>query len=671
MTNPSQKAHVAINLAPKLLRDPVARRLFRRVARQLVQTSADSQEGIQDVRRDVATRAQQVSPYWRPAFCLCASVLCDLRGHRWTFSVDQHSVLAYPPGSLSGSALERKEQLRASHLVDRDAQLATPATHAFIYAMEARRLHNGEWHSIYSLMRDGPELAASLGSLNDPTESQLRSVIDPYVQVVDQSSECEFTGLRLADIWRYFRHTWTITYNSTPGRRLQFLVRDRAAPNHAVIGIGALGSAVVQLGPRDEWIGWTAGAFLSHLDEDPSLEWARWVNSNLDKLLAGLYVKDLIRDGVIRRADIAHPSTVVIEALRSDAEHQRRVHRLYPSRATHKSLSNDAHKWLLLAETSLFRAKRAETLAKLLEARAQLLVAGFQHPTAANLKRALTNPAARRAIQTILRQVKSTHVGINMMDITVCGAVAPYNVLLGGKLVALLMASPAVTSTYSKHYQRTPSIIASAMAARPIVRPPRLVILGTTSLYDVAPSQYNRIKVSSNLFGGSEADVLQYTEVGATDGVGSFQFSQETMRAIDIVLARGQKGRLVNSIFGEGVNPKLRKIRGALDAVGLPTTEFLTHGNSRIIYGIPLASNFRDILLGKRARPKYILPQIPLTTDRLVSYWLTRWLRGRITRDTVLTNVACHRKSYPMAHGARVQLPADPEALGPLFSGGD
>src|SRR4051812_28501983 len=48
----------------------------------------------------------------------------------------------------------------------------------------------------------------------------------------------EFTGLRLMDVWRYFRHTWTNQYTSVPGRTMVFLVRDRASENHPVIGIG-------------------------------------------------------------------------------------------------------------------------------------------------------------------------------------------------------------------------------------------------------------------------------------------------------------------------------------------------------------------------------------------------------------------------------------------------
>jgi len=659
---------VAIELAPIIFRDSVARRLFCRIARELCTASTLETEGIVRVRDSVEERAQEVAPYWRPAFRLCASILCDLRGQGWVIVVDKSRVTAFPPGVVGTSPLERKEQMRASHLIERDAQLAAPATRAFVRDMEQRRLYNGDWHSVFSLMRDGQELAAQLNGLASDDVDTLRKVIDPYVQPVDTDAKCEFTGLRLSDIWRYFRHTWTITHNSTPGRRLNFLVRDRAALFHPVVGIGALGSSIIQLGPRDEWIGWTASRFLKRLDAEPSRQWARWVLENLNRLVEGLAISDFVQAKVIQKQDIAAPTESAIRRLRLYAKKQRQGHRLYPSQSTHKSISEDDQTdWGTLAETSLFRAKRAETLASLMEARYNLHSLGFSKPTADRLRAVLQSPAGRQAIQVVLRQVKGGRIGVEMMDITVCGAIAPYNALLGGKLVALLMGSPVVTATYTDRYKNTPSIIASAMAGRRVVRRPRLVVLGTTSLYHIAPSQYNRIKVPAQLVGGDTGDVFEYIKLGITEGVGSFHFSRDTMRAVEVVLARGQHGRRVNSIFGEGVNPKLRKIRGALDAVGLPTNQLLIHGSPRVVYGIPLASNFQDVLLGRAKRAKFILPQAAATTDRLADFWLSRWLRPRMKRIEVMDAVSAHNKSYPIVHGARVPLPTVAAEAGPLF----
>ena len=93
-------------------------------------------------------------------------------------------------------------------------------------------------------------------------------------------------------------------------------------------------------------------------------------------------------------------------------------------------------------ETYLFRAKRARVLAGLLKAKQNLLDAGFKSPTRRCLSTALKTSAGRHAIEVVLKHIKAMHVGIDMLDITVCGAIPPYNGILGGKLVAMLLTSP-------------------------------------------------------------------------------------------------------------------------------------------------------------------------------------------------------------------------------------
>jgi len=253
-----------------------------------------------------------------------------------------------------------------------------------------------------------------------------------------------------------------------------------------------------------------------------------------------------------------------------------------------------------------------------------------------------------------------------MMDITVCGAVAPYNELLGGKLVALLMAGPHVVSEYNRRYRNAASVLASSMAGKPVVRRPALVLLGTTSLFDVASSQYNRIKMPVAESSRSEPSILEYINLGRTVGYGSFHFSRETLQIMEVLLARTRRGRPVNSIFGEGVNPKLRKVRSALDVAGLPPEILLRHGSSRIVYAVPLASNFRDVLLGKSTRPRYFLSGDGNAAFEIGRFWRERWLFRRIERAEVLQRIARHSLAHPIMHGARVPT-STAGALGPLF----
>jgi hypothetical protein len=248
-----------------------------------------------------------------------------------------------------------------------------------------------------------------------------------------------------------------------------------------------------------------------------------------------------------------------------------------------------------------------------------------------------------------------------MMDIIVCGAVAPYNTLLGGKLVCLLLTSPEIVQFYGQRYGGKASIIASSMKGKAVVRPANLVLLATTSLYNVGSSQYNRVRVPTEQVGGKPGHTLAYTELGRSKGYGSYHFSSASLDYLETFLPRGVDGRKVNSIFGEGVNPLMRKLRDGLAEVNLPADELLLHGNPRVVYGVPLAENFREVLLGMDAKPKYFLSprKAKMHTDLLAEFWRKRWLAGRITRSGILEQVGKHTLSYPITHGARVQLPHD------------
>jgi hypothetical protein len=386
-------------------------------------------------------------------------------------------------------------------------------------------------------------------------------------------------------------------------------------------------------------------------------------------LVRGIYVVDFIREGHLSRRDLTTPTREVIERLRELSEEERQVHHLYPARKQHKTASRPgATAWREQAMTHLFRSKRAAALAELLQARLDLTAARPQRLSRAEWKQAVMSAAVGRAISTILKYTKAAHVGVDMMDVTVCGAVAPYNRLLGGKLVSLLVTSPEVRDEYLRRYSRAESVIASSVAGRAVVRPPQLVLLGTTSLFGAGASQYNRLKVDAGELGGESGTRIAYEMLGKTAGYGSYHFSQATMDALEPLLAQVQGGRRVNSIFGEGVNPKLRKVRGALDAVGLPSDALLQHGSPRLVYAVPLAKNFREILFGMERRPKYLLRGGAHATAAIAGFWIRRWLTRRCTQAEVIADLQTHTVAYPVRHGGRVALPDSDSDWLPLFS---
>lgn len=608
---------------------------------------------------------------------LFVSVLCDLRNQRWGVQTDRNGVVLTPPSSSGLNAAEDKLRVRTSHLIERDRQLAEESVRRFINEMEETRLHQGRWVSIFSLMRDGEQLAIDLRkakATKDETADFLQSLVDPYIQVVDLDSRCDHTGIRLIDIWRYFRHTWSSAYQSGPGRRMQILIRDRAVEGHPVIGIAALASSVVQLRVRDDWIGWSTSRILSELEGRPTKGNANYLLKLLADAIDEILCQDFIDEGLLTRSELRHPSREVSQRLDRESLACRQAHERYPKQTNYKAASGSPAlaDWRAQASSFLFRSKRASTLSKLLATRRIFIELGMELPTRAGLKAILQSSVGRQAIATVARSLRARHVGIDMLEITVCGAVPPYSAVLGGKLVSLLMFSPEIIRAYDERYATAVSIIASGMRGAVVMREPNLVLLGTTSLYGVSSSQYNRLRIPKEALGEFARGDLRYEPLGRTEGFGSYHFSRTTLHWAEVVASQQREGRRVNSIFGEGVSPKLRKMREGLEAAGFPSDGLLRHGSPRLVYGLALAENFREILKSRAVRAKYLLKtKSPGDGTRLISaFWRKRWLAARVRRPEVIESVASHSLTRPVKHGARVSAAAEGAEL-PLFSFAD
>lgn len=598
----------------------------------------------------------------RQALLAAGLVITDLATQGWMLRACNDRVEVKPPKSVT-DPLAEKVRIRQQELVKRNAQLRQPSVQRFLESMERQRLHDGRYVSIYSLMRDGRELADGLREarkhLNNGWADALSKLVDPYLQfVTSENAKCEFTGLRLMDVWRYFRHTWTNQYASVPGRTMVFLVRDRAAANHPVMGISALSSPIIQIRERDAWIGWNPETFLERVRANPTRKLATWLIDTLDTAINELYVADLIEDGILSTRNLRTPSVAVIERLQKESVEARKKHHRYVRSRDHNHKRADSsgdEYWIAKARTHLFRSKRALALSMYLRTRAVFDDVFDGKPTAEKLAALAKTGYGSYAIRRVLKKAKADHVGIAVADISVCGAVQPYNALLGGKLAAMIAASPEVVHQYHKRYAHAESEIASSMAGRPIVRASKLVLLGTTSLYGVGSSQYNRIKIPAERLGGKAEDVIRYEELGRSEAFGTSQYSQETVDAL-VGLVQQSDAQRVNSIFGEGVSPKLRKVRQALDLLNLPSGTLLRHYRPRVVYAVSLIKNLGDYLIGVSTRPEYIVPVNDgvSATATIGEWWRERWLRNRISSDDVLNEVERHTSVRPITHGARV-----------------
>lgn len=599
-------------------------------------------------------RAKLGNLYEHPVLAAASHTLIDLVDQGWTITVDQLGPMLSPPEVSANKDLEKARVQRQEH-VRRDEQLRKPSVRRFIEKMERTHEHGNAAISIFNLMRDGRELADSLTTTDDPN-----TVIQPYVQIVDDSI-CKLTGFRLHDIWRYFRHTWSNSYSTVPGRSMPILIRDAATTHHAVIGIAAISSPVVQIAERDSWIGWDTDTFLANVEANPTEKAGLWLAHRIKTQIDEIYIDDLVQAGIIEPGGRTSNTAATVARLRTDAERYRQKHHRASTIRVVRNIEKDA--WVERAESHLFRSKRSAVLADLLEIAENMSVHFTGQPTALEgLKLAFKDPKARSQIRRVIRRARGERVGTVVADLTVCGAVAPYNALAAGKLVGALAVSPTVLSAYRAKYTR-PSEIASAMAGRAIEREPRLSFIGTTSLYGSGSSQYNRLFWPTTVMGGASETKMGFFELGRSRSFGTSHFSDETVNALVRASQLSGSTVRVNGIFGEGVSPRLRKVRLGLAALGWPANDLLKHGRERILYGVPLVENLRDFSLGLDAEPKYLLdPDLNNADERVSAWWLERWATKRAAQPAVQESMRANRLVRPVRHGARVQLPIEEES---------
>lgn len=590
-------------------------------------------------------------------YCATLSVLIDLSQQGWLLDIQETGLTL----KMENDNLDDKAKIRYRLSAERNAQFKQESVKAFIRTMETEKTYNNHDISVKVLIGDKNFL---IDAINNN-----RRICDPYIQQVSNQRDI-FTGYKLSDIWRYFRYTWSIPYKTMPGRNLFYLVRDRLQPFHPVIGIFALGNSVLNLTVRDDDIGWTVDAIKRNMNiqtnttscentvsgtlgkkvsvsikskqETDSAFMVRreqYANkiyplllSNIDRAISEIYVKDL---GYRRQTK--HPKQEQIDSLLQLSEKYSKL-----------SLNNRNQKenpnWEQEATSNLFTRKRAAELAKLLSTK-MVFNSAVGNSNAEKLQYLLSNETGRKAINSALIANRKTKIGSNMMDIIVCGSIPPYNELLGGKIVSILACSPRVIKDYTDKYSKQVSEIASRMKGSRVIRDSSLVYLGTTSLYAVGSSQYNRIKVPiENEF------TLEYRKMGITEGYGTVYFSKETTNLFSQILEIQDGGKRIGHVFGEGTSPRFRMISRGLSSLGIRAEAFLKHYSPRIVYSINLAKNTDNFLMGLENTADYSFDindnvDVNNKTQDLIDFWYNRWLCMRLESVDIVSRLNKFKKS--------------------------
>ena len=237
---------------------------------------------------------------------LTMSLLNDLVSKRYNLRLKKdedlksHSIEVYYPDYSALSNHEKKNFIQQGHQLERDNQLHKKSNIVFIKKLETMKLYKKKWISIFSLMADGNTLADKIQNLilknsadQKDTIDNYKEVIDPYIEFVEKDKKCSETGYYVNDIWRYFRHTWSLEYKTLPGRSIRILIRDKSLEYHPVIGIAALGSSVAQQTVRDEMLGWSQNNLKGQIEVEE-----KWYQKTINRLIGSVKYSDLLNKSI-------------------------------------------------------------------------------------------------------------------------------------------------------------------------------------------------------------------------------------------------------------------------------------------------------------------------------------------------------------------------------------
>jgi hypothetical protein len=144
-------------------------------------------------------------------------ILRDLFRLGWQMDVKPNEVLIEPPSSYDKQVVRDSMQVKREELLKENS--AWIAKHI---ELARRNLGQGTrvWHSN----------------------------IEPIVEVCESQEQL--------DTFRIFRFYWSSPYSEYVGRRIKLLIRDAGLARQPIIGIAAIGSSIIHIPERDEWIGW-------------------------------------------------------------------------------------------------------------------------------------------------------------------------------------------------------------------------------------------------------------------------------------------------------------------------------------------------------------------------------------------------------------------------------
>lgn len=443
------------------------------------------------------------------------------------------------------------------------------------------------------------------------------------------------------EVFRYLRHSWRIPYSTTPGRTLSFIVQKS---NKNVVGIFTLASPTLWMSGRDESLGFENLAIIKNKGvKETKSQWIeRWKKTGMKNTdnrrihpHSGKYtISEFIASlklALIRRLE-------QLPLVEMDNINEKLLNEMGVDLKITKPQ-------MKLSLTTNNIDKRKRLYSKCFES-LNILNQAPQINTFDDLWDYLhgenSDENHLRSMKQGLREQKTHAFAGSLADISICGAIPPYNPLRLGKLVAMLTMSDFVSKTWEEKYGDDVSVIASAVAGRPINRKSNFAALATTGLYGKGNIQYDRVKVGS---GPTTRRMKKIGETGEGEGdqrkgPSTLTISLESWNRINAYCDTYDIAANISGKFGEGTSARLRQLNAIRASLISEIPEIfdkdlwdniVLNPFSRSIHVSLLSRNSTRYLLGIDNNVSHIEP-LP-TVHEIVEQWKERWLIPLINNE--------------------------------------
>lgn len=144
-------------------------------------------------------------------------ILRDLLRLNWKISFEKEKVIVAPPKKYDKETIRRSMAFKRNEIIK----------------------ENSDWIKDHLIVA-----RQNLANGKDVLESQIK----PIIEVCETQKQ--------HDLFRIYRYYWSSAYSEYVGRRIKLIIRDAGLPGKPVIGIAALGSSIIHIPARDNWVGW-------------------------------------------------------------------------------------------------------------------------------------------------------------------------------------------------------------------------------------------------------------------------------------------------------------------------------------------------------------------------------------------------------------------------------